>query len=56
MNPELTEWTGPLGLPRFDLIADQDFAPVAEADVLVPRGHAVAGGHQRIIAASVLKI
>ena len=27
MNPELTRWSGPLGLPRFDLIADQDFAP-----------------------------
>lgn len=27
MNPELTHWTGPLGLPRFDLIRDQDFAP-----------------------------
>ena len=27
MNPELTHWTGPHGLPRFDLIADADFAP-----------------------------
>ncbi|MBD9525861.1 M3 family metallopeptidase [Paracoccus sp. PAR01] len=27
MNPELTNWTGTLGLPRFDLISDQDFAP-----------------------------
>ncbi|MCF3972452.1 M3 family metallopeptidase [Paracoccus salsus] len=27
MNPELTEWTGPEGLPRFDLISDEDFAP-----------------------------
>ena len=27
MNPELTRWSGPLGLPRFDLISDQDFAP-----------------------------
>ena len=27
MNPELIQWTGPLGLPRFDLIQDQDFAP-----------------------------
>ncbi|MTH76386.1 M3 family metallopeptidase [Paracoccus aestuariivivens] len=27
MNPELTNWTGPLGLPRFDLIRDEDFAP-----------------------------
>ena len=23
MNPELIHWTGPLGLPRFDLILDQ---------------------------------
>ena len=27
MNPELTVWTGAFGLPRFDLIADDDFAP-----------------------------
>ncbi|SEN74437.1 peptidyl-dipeptidase Dcp Metallo peptidase. MEROPS family M03A [Paracoccus alcaliphilus] len=27
MNPELIRWTGPEGLPRFDLIADKDFAP-----------------------------
>lgn len=27
MNPELTHWTGPLGLPRFDRIRDEDFAP-----------------------------
>ncbi|MFV0382672.1 M3 family metallopeptidase [Paracoccus sp. (in: a-proteobacteria)] len=27
MNPELTRWTGPEGLPRFDLIRDEDFAP-----------------------------
>ncbi|WP_294925467.1 M3 family metallopeptidase [uncultured Paracoccus sp.] len=25
-NPELTRWSGPLGLPRFDAIADGDFA------------------------------
>lgn len=31
MNPELTEWTGPLGLPRFDLIRDADFAPAFDA-------------------------
>ncbi len=31
MNPELTEWSGPLGLPRFDLIQDQDFAPAFDA-------------------------
>lgn len=27
MNPELTRWTGPEGLPRFDMIKDADFAP-----------------------------
>lgn len=26
MNPEITNWTGPFGLPRFDLIKDSDFA------------------------------
>ncbi|SMO35432.1 M3 family metallopeptidase [Paracoccus laeviglucosivorans] len=31
MNPEITNWTGPLGLPRFDLIADGDFAPAFDA-------------------------
>ncbi|SMG06770.1 M3 family metallopeptidase [Paracoccus sp. J56] len=31
MNPELTHWTGPLGLPRFDLIRDEDFAPAFDA-------------------------
>ena len=36
--------------------ADQDVAAIAEADVLVPRGHAVAGGHFRIIARSTLKM
>lgn len=31
MNPELTQWSGPLGLPRFDLIRDADFAPAFDA-------------------------
>lgn len=31
MNPELTRWTGPEGLPRLDLIADDDLAPGFEA-------------------------
>ncbi|MDO5606173.1 MAG: M3 family metallopeptidase [Paracoccus sp. (in: a-proteobacteria)] len=31
MNRELTDWTGPLGLPRFDLIGDEDFAPAMDA-------------------------
>ncbi|MFT4012789.1 MAG: M3 family metallopeptidase [Paracoccus sp. (in: a-proteobacteria)] len=31
MNPELTRWSGPLGLPRFDLIKDDDFAPAFDA-------------------------
>lgn len=33
MNPELTGWTGPEGLPRFDLIADTDFAPAFAAEL-----------------------
>ncbi|SIS73333.1 M3 family metallopeptidase [Paracoccus saliphilus] len=33
MNPELTRWTGPEGLPRFDLISDEDFAPAFEAEL-----------------------
>lgn len=40
MNRELTDWTGTFGLPRFDLIADNDFAPamkatLAEADAAI---------------------
>ncbi|MFD1882944.1 M3 family metallopeptidase [Paracoccus pacificus] len=31
INPQLTDWTGPLGLPRFDLIRDADFAPAFDA-------------------------
>ncbi|NHF71802.1 M3 family metallopeptidase [Paracoccus xiamenensis] len=30
MNRELTDWTGPYGLPRFDLISDEDFAPAMQ--------------------------
>ena len=33
MNPEPTRWTGPEGLPRFDLIADQDFAPAFDREL-----------------------
>ncbi|WP_299838379.1 M3 family metallopeptidase [uncultured Paracoccus sp.] len=33
MNSELTHWTGPHGLPRFDLISDADFAPVIDAEL-----------------------
>lgn len=33
MNPELTRWTGPEGLPRFDLIDDMDVAPAFEAEL-----------------------
>lgn len=33
MNPELTRWTGPKGLPRFDLIADEDFAAAFDAEL-----------------------
>ena len=32
MNPELTRWTGPQGLPRFDLIGDADFFAWLEAN------------------------
>ncbi|MDO5642235.1 MAG: M3 family metallopeptidase [Paracoccus sp. (in: a-proteobacteria)] len=40
MNRELTDWTGDFGLPRFDLISDDDFAPamrdaLAQADAAV---------------------
>ncbi len=30
-NAALTQWDGPLGLPRFDAIEDKDFAPAFEA-------------------------
>ncbi|WP_134724317.1 M3 family metallopeptidase [Paracoccus luteus] len=30
-NPQLTRWTGPAGLPRFDLIADGDILPAVHA-------------------------
>ena len=29
-NPLLSDWTGPFGLPPFDLIRDEDFAPALE--------------------------
>jgi peptidyl-dipeptidase Dcp len=31
LNPALTQWTGHEGLPRFDLVKDEDFAPAFEA-------------------------
>lgn len=31
MTAPLTDWQGPLGLPRFDLIAEADFAPAFDA-------------------------
>ncbi|MFV0409901.1 MAG: M3 family metallopeptidase, partial [Paracoccus sp. (in: a-proteobacteria)] len=31
MNRELTDWSGAYGLPRFDLIHDDDFAPAMDA-------------------------
>lgn len=42
MNPELTNWSGPNGLPNFDLIGDADFAPafdrcLADAEAAVER-------------------
>ncbi|TBN43875.1 M3 family peptidase [Paracoccus subflavus] len=33
MNPELTRWTGPEGLPRFDRIEDHDLAPAFEREL-----------------------
>ncbi|QIR85180.1 M3 family metallopeptidase [Paracoccus sp. AK26] len=33
MNAELTRWTGPEGLPRFDLIADTDIAPAFDREL-----------------------
>ncbi|HRO15063.1 MAG TPA: peptidase M3, partial [Paracoccus sp. (in: a-proteobacteria)] len=30
-NPELTHWTGPHGLPRFDRIADADILPAVQS-------------------------
>lgn len=33
MTAELTRWTGPEGLPRFDLIRDEDFAPAFEREL-----------------------
>lgn len=30
-NPQLTRWTGPAGLPRFDQIADDDILPAVHA-------------------------
>ncbi|MGN6551033.1 MAG: M3 family metallopeptidase [Pararhizobium sp.] len=31
INPALTQWNGPLGLPEFDRIGDDDFAPAFDA-------------------------
>ncbi len=31
LNPALTEWTGPDGLPQFESVRDADFAPAFEA-------------------------
>nr|WP_111298582.1 M3 family metallopeptidase [Paracoccus saliphilus] len=33
MNRQLTHWTGPEGLPRFDLISDTDFAPAFDREL-----------------------
>ena len=33
MNSDLTRWTGPEGLPRFDLIADTDIAPAFDREL-----------------------
>ena len=31
INAELVHWSGPHGLPRFDLISDDDFEPAFDA-------------------------
>lgn len=37
MNPELIRWSGRHGLPRFDLIADEDFLPAVEEALTLAR-------------------
>ena len=44
MNPELTRWTGPQGLPRFDLIGDSDFAPAFDRELAAAKNLSAAHG------------
>ncbi|HBS49813.1 MAG TPA: peptidase M3 [Rhodobacteraceae bacterium] len=41
-NPALAPWTGPHGLPRFDTISDEDFAPALEEALLAHDGEILA--------------
>ncbi|WP_435166685.1 M3 family metallopeptidase [Falsirhodobacter sp. 1013] len=38
-NPLLTDWTGPFGLPPFDAIRDEDFAPAFDAAMAEARAN-----------------
>lgn len=39
MNPLLTDWTTPFGLPPFDTIRDEDFGPAVDAALEEARGN-----------------
>ena len=41
-NPLLQDWTTPFGLPPFDLITDEDFAPAVEAALTESRANIAA--------------
>ncbi len=45
MNPLLTDWTTPYGLPPFDAITDDDFGPAVEATLDTARNAVRAIGH-----------
>ena len=50
-NPLLQDWTTPFGLPPFDLITDEDFAPAVEAALTESRANiaAIADNPRRLI-------
>src|SRR5690242_21780619 len=39
MNPLLSDWTTPFGLPPFDVIRDEDFGPAVDAALEEARGN-----------------
>ena len=41
-NPLLTQWQTPFGLPPFDLISDEDYAPAVEAALTESRANIAA--------------
>ena len=41
-NPLLAEWNTPFGLPPFDQISDDDFAPAVEAALALSRANIAA--------------